>query len=89
MSRRVKAQISYGIHTQPTQVSSSIDELSAPLRSSLSGEKETIWVMECQTAFENLKEQAANIVERRNFDTHRDIRRVCDDSQNGPSRHLT
>ena len=42
-----------------------------------------MWTIECQLAFETLKKQVANIVELKHFDVHKDIRVVCDASQNG------
>ena len=55
-------------------------ETSAPLRPLLSRKNEIIWSKECQTAFENLKLQMANIVKLRQFDVHRDICIVRDAS---------
>ena len=58
-------------------------ESSAPLRALLSKSNQYIWTPECQNAFENLKKQVSNIVELGHFDTHKDIRIVCDASHNG------
>ena len=58
-------------------------ETSAPLRPLLSKKNEFLWTTDCQTAFESLKKQVANIVELKHFDVHKDIRIVCDASHNG------
>ena len=58
-------------------------ETSAPLRPLLSKKNEFVWTTDCQTAFESLKKQVANIVELKHFDVHKDIRIVCDASHNG------
>ena len=58
-------------------------ETSAPLRPLLSKKNEFLWTTDCQTAFELLKKQVANIVELKHFDVHKDIRIVCDASHNG------
>ena len=61
----------------------SLAETSAPLRPLLSKKNDFAWTNECQTAFEMLKKQVANIVELKNFDVHKDIRLVCNASRNG------
>ena len=58
-------------------------ETSAPLRPLLSKKNEFVWTTDCQTAFESLKKQVANIIELTHFDVHKDIRIVCDASHNG------
>ena len=58
-------------------------ETSAPLRPLLSKKNEFLWTIDCQTAFESIKKQVANIVELKHFDVHKDIRIVCDASHNG------
>ena len=55
---------------------------SAPLRPLLSKKIEFVWTNECQLAFETLRKRVRNIVEFKHFDVHKDIRIVCDASQN-------
>ena len=62
---------------------SSLAESFAPLRPLLNRKNEYIWTHECQTSFDNLKKQVANIVELRQFVIHRDTRIVCSACQNG------
>ena len=43
---------------------------------------EYTWTPECQAAFEKLKSQVAIEVQLRHFDVYKDIRIVCDASDN-------
>ena len=61
----------------------SLAKISAPLRPLLSKKNDFLWTNECQIAFEMFKKQVANIVELKHFDVHKDIRIVCDASNNG------
>ena len=60
-----------------------IAEMSAPLRPLLSKKNDYNWTAECKNAFQNINMGVANIVELKHFDIHKDIRVVCDASDNG------
>ena len=57
-------------------------ETSAPISPLLSRKNEYIWTTICQSAFENLKQHVANIVELQHFDLHRGNRIISDASHN-------